>query len=136
MVIVSFVDGPKWQFVHYISDCHSIWMNGREYAIADESAINMDNEHYGPEHTDDGVLYIDRKKPILVNDNKKIVIPLFKKVGDFEKEEPTSSLCSWKEALWLHQNLEMAIQLRISDERYLLSATKLPDNENLKHWLE
>ena len=132
-VFVNHRDG--WSCVCYISDCHSIWKKGTEYAIADDSAIDRFDEHHGPEYTDDGVLYIDRKKSIQIFDGH-ISIPLFRKVDDFEKKEPTSSLCNWAEALWLHQNLEMAIQLRISDERYLLSATKLPDNENLKHWLE
>ena len=88
-VFVNHRDG--WSCVCYISDCHSIWKKGTEYAIADDSAIDRFDEHHGPEYTDDGVLYIDRKKSIQIFDGH-ISIPLFRKVDDFEKKEPTSSL--------------------------------------------
>ena len=133
-----------WQFVHYIPNCHSIWKKGTEYAIADDSAIDIDDEHSGPEYTDDGVLIINRNFPIVV-EKEKIIIPLFKEKGgksvaypSGQAMEPTSSLCDWTEALWLHQNLEMAILLKAKEgkvlNRYLLSATKLPKSNNLIHW--
>lgn len=90
----------KWLHVKTIHGCHKIFREERSgrYSICDYSGTR-------PHLTDDGVLWVDRERP-LVHTDGKWAIPLLDM-----NEKKTSSLINDDEAKWLIENLKMDIEV-------------------------
>lgn len=90
----------RWQFVKTIHGCHKIYREEKtgRYSICDYSGKL-------PHLTDDGVLWIDRERP-MVHTEGKWGVPLLN-----YKEERTSTLANDEEARWLIETLKMDIEV-------------------------
>lgn len=100
----------RWKLVKEVLGCHRIFFDDLTgfYAIGDQSGAL-------PHLTHDGVLWIDRRKPV-VNNHGKWSVPLWT-----AERKATSSLVGEEEAVWLIQNLQMSV--RVGD-RLTLKAEK------------
>ena len=124
--MTNFISSSEWEFKAKIRNGHSIWYHtiAEEFAIADDSGIDRWGEHRGPDHTEDGILYIDRSKSRKIyaenNGNNQIIIPIGRNAkwrdAYIYKWEETESICSWHEALEIMRLCEMDIQIILKNK--------------------